>query len=107
MGTTFIKPTFFGEGGRTVGAPSSVFLPPYLDWMPIELKAFWFVTRGHGDPRAKHALLQSQGEQLLVELTTPLQDHKFSALQEIDNGLEERCDEFARERGISRTPRNQ
>lgn len=107
MGTTFIKPTFFDEKGKAIGASTNTHCPPYMDWMPIELKAFWFVNRGYGEPRAKHVLLQSQGEQLLVPIPTPLQHLDFKTLQEIDNGLEDKCDEYARKNGISRVPRNQ
>ncbi len=107
MGTTFIKPTFFDAKGKVCGTNTQMYLPEYLDWMPIELKAFWMTARGYGDPEAKAVLLQSQGEQLLVILDKPLRHLTHKELQETDNGLESRCEEFARNSGISRTPRNQ
>lgn len=102
-----LKVRYFGIDGYTTGSGSEIFLPEYLDWMPIELKAVWFLKRGLGNPLTTHALLESQGEQMLVNIKDPLTEFKFTQLQEIDNGLEAYVQEYASHYGISRTPRNQ
>ena len=107
MSTCKASVTYFGPNGKTVGIGGELYLPDYLDWMPIEVKAFWFTARGLGEPKATHLLLHSQGEQQLVQITTALRDIKLDELKEINNGLEERVREFQDRHGISRKPRNQ
>ena len=101
--------TFFGEDGKTTGIGSQLFLPDYLDWLPIELKMFWFLTRRYGAPTAKHVLMTSQDEAMLgtVPPEYPLRELTLKELKEADHGLESTVKEFARQHGISRTPRNQ
>lgn len=106
-GTTPAKITFFDKDGKPCGLGSSQFLPDYLDWMPIEVKVFWFIERGSGDPNATHMLFHSQGEQRLVAITTPLRQMTFKELQEQDNGSEGRVQDFIDRGGYSRVPRNQ
>lgn len=101
------KITFFGADGKTVGHGSSQFLPDFLDWMPVEAKVFWFTERGSGPPDATHMLFFSQGEQRLVEITTPLRQLMFKELQEREHGLEDRTQDFIDRHGYSRVPRNQ
>lgn len=99
--------TYYDRNGKPVGVGGSLYLPNYLDWIPIEAKVFWFLERGYGDPRATHALLISQGEQRLVTITEPMRDMKHSELLEKEHGLEDRVNEYCSLQGISRTPRNQ
>lgn len=97
---------FFAVDGTYLSG-GKCYLPSYLDWLPIQSKAFWFVRRGLGDPAAKYALLNSQGEQTLAVLEEPLQNVKLKKLQEIDNELEDLVEEHARINRLRRTPRNQ
>ena len=99
--------TYFDRDGKPVGNGGSLYLPDYLDWLPIEAKVFWFLTRGYGNHEATHALLVSQGEQRLVTITEPLRDMKYTELLEKQNGLEDLVIEYCSREGISRTPRNQ
>lgn len=96
----------FDENGKVCDG-GSLYLPDYLDWMPIRAKAFWYETRGLGHPDAKHVLFISQGERRLVTITKPLQNLNHHQLKEIDNGLEQAVWDFCSQHGISRTPRNQ
>lgn len=102
-----LKVRYFGEEGYICAIADSIYLPQYLDWMPVELKAAWFVRRGFGPPTAVNALLESQGEQVLVPVKSALTIMKHSQLKEAENGLEEFISEYARQYNISRTPRNQ
>lgn len=103
------KIEYYGENGKLVGSGVNLHTPHYLDWMPIELKMFWFLSRGYGAPATKQVLMTSQGERMLgtVPEEKPLRELHFTELQEIDNGLEQAVDEYARDNGIKRTPRNQ
>lgn len=107
IGAVFMEFTCFRADGTTTESIPPAYLPLYLDWQPMRLKAFWFKERGFGPPEATHVLLRSQGEQLLVTIDQPLRQMKHLELKEIDNGLESKVDEHARENGYSRTPRNQ
>lgn len=107
MSSTMAQITSFGADGRQVGIGASLFLPDYLDWMPIEVKVFWFLERGYGEPDATHLLFNSQGEQRLVPVTRPLRDMKYTELQEQEHGLFERVQSFIDREGFSRVPRNQ
>lgn len=98
---------YYDEDGRAVGNGGNLFLPPYLDWMPIEVKVFWFLQRCFGEPRAKRVLFKSQGEQRLVEIKEPLRQMKHTELKEIEDGLWSKVDEYIAREGFSRTPRNQ
>lgn len=98
--------TFFGPDGKSIGG-TQLYLPPYLDWMPIELKTYWFLERGLGEPAATHVLLSSQGEQQLSPITSPLRNMQYTELMENENGLESKVDEYAERNRINRTPRNQ
>lgn len=82
-------------------------LPEYLDWMPIEVKIFWFTERGDGEPEASYLLFTSQGEQQIVPLEKPLRRLDYSQIKEKDIDLEERTERWIERQGISRTPRNQ
>ena len=102
------KVTLFDENGNPDGISSrDMFLPDYLDWIPIEAKIFWFLKRGLGDPRARMMLFQSQGEQRISLIDPPLQELTFKQLKDIDNELENQVEEFCTREGIDRTPRNQ
>ena len=92
--------------GKPLGS-HEIFLPEFLDWMPIQLKTEWIrFMGGPGHPDTNYALFKSQGEQLLViGITLANLDHK-SYLEKLD-GSEKHCEEFARQHGIVRTPRNQ
>jgi len=102
-----LKVQYFGADGYLAACSDSIFLPPFLDWMPIELKAVWFFRRGFGPPAAVNALLESQGEQVLIPVNNSLILMKHSQLKEAEDGLEEFIGEYASNHGISRTPRNQ
>lgn len=97
----------FGEDGLVAGSDAHVFLPDYLDWLPIRLKAVWFLERGYGPPDTKHALLISQGERALVTIEKPLRELKFTQLKEQEDVIEKYVLDYATRHGISRTPRNQ
>ena len=101
--------TFFGKDGKSTGIGGQLFLPDYLDWLPIELKMFWFLKRRFGSPEATHVLMISQDEAMLgtVPEEYPLRELTLKELKDIDNGLESTVKEFARQNGISRNPRNQ
>ena len=90
-----------------VGISDKISLPDYLDWLPIEVKVFWFFERGLGEPLAKWVLFKSQGEQMLFPIQTPLRQLKLKQLQENENGLEAKVNRYIDENGFSRTPRNQ
>lgn len=96
----------FDNVGKPTGG-GQMFLPDYLDWLPIEVKVFWFLHRGYGEPEAVHVLFISQGERRLVTIETPLQLCDLKTLQEKDNGIEEHVNRFISEKGYSRKPRNQ
>lgn len=101
------KITFFDATGKPCGLGANQFLPTYLDWMPIEVKVFWFLERGSGNPDATRMLFHSQGEQRLVDIPTPLRILTLKELQEKDNGIEGRVQDFIDQGGWSRVPRNQ
>lgn len=107
MGSVFAVPTYFDKDGKPVGHGVQFFLPDYLDWMPIEVKIYWFIERGFGTPEAKWVLFSSQGEQRLIELNEPLQNMDLKELKDQENGLESKINEYIEREGISRTPRNQ
>lgn len=95
----------FNSEGELV-TTSHKFYPVYLDWMDIKVKAHWYQFVGDGDPRTKYALLESQGQQLLIEVENlAMIDHK--TYKEIENGAREEVDRFIVDGGYSRTPRNQ
>lgn len=95
----------YDADGRLVGA-GDIYLPGYLDWMSIDVKAHWFRYMGQGVDAAKFALLMSQGEQrLLIDVTlTPLD---YKAYKEKEDGASAEIDRFIEEGGHSRIPRNQ
>lgn len=94
------------ETGTFLGM-QNLFLPEYLDWMPIAAKMFWFTTLGRGDPLTKYALFRSQGEQRLYVIDQPLRPLTYQEYKEISSGLESTVQSWIDEQGISRTPRNQ
>lgn len=96
----------FNSDGHPCGA-GQMFLPDYLDWLPIDVKVFWFTERGYGNPKASQVLFISQGERHLITLPRPLQLCDYKQLQEIDSELENKVDRFILENGYSRKPRNQ
>ena len=98
--------TFYDGRGCPVGMSSQFFLPEKLDWMPIDVKVFWFLDRGYGEPDATHVLFVSQGEQRLITLGSPL-SYNRETLKEREHGYEERIEQFITESGFCRTPRNQ
>jgi hypothetical protein len=95
----FDKDGAFCEGG-------TVFLPAYLDWMPIQVKAEYFRLRGFGNPKIQDVLLESQGQSLLVR-DVALSIVKWDLLQEKASGIESKISDFIRVHGYSRDPRNQ
>jgi len=103
--TAVIRP--FGQDGKPTSLGESLHLPDYLDWMPIELKVFWYLERGFGDPNATHLLFETQGEQLLVPVTQTLRKITYKEMKEQEDGIREAVERYAREQGISRVPRNQ
>lgn len=110
MGPTGSAPAkiiFFDKAGKPLGLGSTQFLPLFLDWMPIDAKVFWFIERRSGDPNATHMLFYSQGEQRLVAINEPLHTFTYKELQERENGLEQRTQDYIDASGFSRVPRNQ
>lgn len=106
-GNVTAKATFFDKDGGEAGPAIHTFLPIYLDWMPIEVKVFWFITVGNGPPEAVNMLFHSQGEQRLVKINKPLQRMSYKELKEQENGLEALIQEYIQRNGFSRVPRNQ
>lgn len=96
----------FDEDGK-VCEGGGLYLPAYLDWMPIRAKTFWYQARGLGHPEAKYVLFISQGERRLVILDNPLQHLNHHQLKENEHGLEQAVWDFCTRHGISRAPRNQ
>lgn len=104
MSATYVYRAF-DEDGKLVGGQQG-FLPSYLDWMPIEAKAEWFRFIGMGDPRTKHVLLESQGEQRLL-YNVDLAEMKHSDFKEKESDAEKHVQQFIDEQRLCRTPRNQ
>lgn len=104
--SAFAKFFHFDEDGKVVEA-GTVTLPSYLDWMPIDPKAYWFLQRGYGSPQATHTLFESQGERLLLSVNKSLSFFNHKEMKERENGIEERVQRYIDENGISRDPRNQ
>ena len=104
--SAFAKFFHFGEDGKIVDA-GTVGLPLFLDWMPIEPKAHWFILRGYGPPEATHTLFESQGERVLLSVNKSLSLFNHMEMKERNDGIEERVNRYIEENGISRDPRNQ
>lgn len=97
--------TCFGPDGHQVSG-GSLFLPDYLDWMQIEVKAQWFRQLGDGPKATTHVLLRSQGEQLLLSDIT-LNPLDKDVHQERYHGNRHKIEEFIEQGGFSRVRRNQ
>ena len=102
-----LKVRYYGEDGRVAAVGDNIYLPSYLDWLPIVLKSIWFLRRGFGPPEAVNALLESQGEQMLIPVNKSLRIMKHTQLKEAEHGLESYVGEYASKNNINRTPRNQ
>lgn len=102
---TLAQQISFNAEGKAVDS-GTFYLPQYLDWMPIEVKAHWMrvMEKGHSD--TKYLLLKSQGEQMLLT-DVSLRRLTHAEYKEQVNGAEAKVQRFIEERGISRTPRNQ
>lgn len=107
MGSAFLVPWYYDENGKPVGDGVPVYMPDYLDRISIRAKAFWFLERGMGEPLAKRVLLMSQGQQWLVEVTTPLQRLNLKELKEKEDGLEAKVTDYVAREGIDDKPLNQ
>lgn len=105
MSSTNARYRQYDEEGKSLSG-GQIFLPDYLDWMPIEVKAFWFRYMGQGHADTKYVLFESQGEQrLLIDVTlNPLTHTEY---KEKANGAEREVQQFIDEGGYSRVPRNQ
>jgi len=106
MSSVLMSVTSFGKDGRIVGRVDLA-APAYLDWLPIEVKSYWFLTRGYGEPKGINLLFVSQGEQLLITGNKPLKVMKYTELKETENGLESKVNDYIIRHKISRVPRNQ
>lgn len=104
MSATYVYRAF-DDKGELVGGQQG-FLPDYLDWMPIAAKEEWFRYIGMGDPRTKHVLLESQGEQRLL-FNVSLANLKHDEYKEKESDAERHVQSFIDREGICRTPRNQ
>lgn len=106
MSTAMAVVEEWGGEGHFIGA-QNLHLPDFLDWMPINVKMFWFRELGRGDPATRYVLFRSQGEQRLYVIDQPLRSYTFHEYQEKTSGLENTVQNWVDEQGISRQPRNQ